>query len=489
MNIKSLFLDMLEYVGIYQTAFNLNQNEIKMIEAVRFPFYYKIISIKKEALTDAANLGVTIKRFIEKHCSHRIRRTVLTLSGSNVIPIFLTFPDIPKEKIASLINWEIEKHLPLRREDAIIHYHILSHSDNNGVRSWNILVICSRKDDVMKLTAAFDEAGVQVLDVSYLPLHVLGAMDFAQYRTGIGVVFFHGNFIMLALVKNSKIIHFSTLSGNYQTSSVVFKSILNYFTEVRSKEFDFLDEIIVTGDISSQDSEKLSRDLSESLNIIVTGAGADLFDPYYLKNNVKLGDMDLVSFMKGNEHLPRTSFNLFRKEKIADILIRTFVTLFVILDLAGLFIIPSFVMSFQKYQTYQKVKDVAPETISDPRLKKAAIQMKEISSLARYKKRQKELIRNIEEAKSSGIESSNIKSVLAEICRFIPQDVWLTDLSINNHNGEMKGVALNSDGLETFTGYFSGSAILKNVVLKKVDLVDNQGKSVLQFTISFGVTQ
>ena len=101
---------------------------------------------------------------------------VTSLTSSAVIFKELTLPFVGREKIAMIVNYEVEPLLPFSLDEAVIDFLI---TDENKEKSQTtILVAAARKSDLNTYTSYFEKAGVQLTNVT---LDMFALYDFYRH--------------------------------------------------------------------------------------------------------------------------------------------------------------------------------------------------------------------------------------------------------------------------------------------------------------------
>ncbi|MBP6869413.1 pilus assembly protein PilM [Candidatus Babeliales bacterium] len=89
---------------------------------------------------------------------------VTSLTSSAVIFKELTLPFIGRQKIAMIVNYEVEPLLPFSLDEAVIDFLIVE--ENKEKSQTTILVAATRKTDLQAYTNYFEKAGVQLTNVT-----------------------------------------------------------------------------------------------------------------------------------------------------------------------------------------------------------------------------------------------------------------------------------------------------------------------------------
>lgn len=483
----------LEYIGVLKVMVDIGSEEIRIIEVLHFFRYFRILSLKSEKLYDSDRSSFFIERFIEKNKSYRLGRVTLTLSGTSVIPLFLTFPGIPREKIRQAVLWEIEKNIPLPIDESYFSYEIVSSITEDGQTVWNVLAVIAKKEEVDKFVETFSRINIMVEKVSFLPVNIISMVDTGNSDNAIGYVYIVPNAVELYIMLKGRIISFSRYIGDFSKSvSVTTRNVKDYFAEFIKRRVSFLERIIFIG--SGQDSEGEMIDaLFDSLNIVTLPITEDdIIAPLRLPE-MKPPHFDLIGYSYRSAVNVDISPKKVKENCSKDRVYRVLVLAAMVLNLAAVLLFPFVLYQNASYEVVRLARKGDFVSIKDngfrARVEQMAVVLSNIQKVEEAKIEQETLTRKISDAKSSGLESSNIKLVLAELARIIPDDAWLKSLSIVGGSAELQGYSRSADGLEDFVNNLVRSGLFTEVVLKKADFNRSDIQSKVDFTIGLGVIQ
>lgn len=484
---KQLIRSALEYLGILKVIIDIKNDEIRIIEAFKFLAYFRIISIKSEVIYDRDRLSFILERFLEKNTTHKIRRIYLTLSSTSIIPLFFSFPGIPKEKIESAILWEIERNIPLPLEEAYYTYKIVSKVSEEGKNVWNVIAVVAKKEEVDRYIDIFRNLNIIVEEVSYLPINILSALQISASENAIGYIYICEHTIELYIVLHKKIINFTHLIGEFdENTPITVKNIVDYFAGFIKKRIAFLERVIVICD-NEKIRQEIVDSIFDSISIFTLPASQEDFIGIFRRMEAGLSIYDLVGFAYKNYIKLEISSKSVKNLHFQDVAIRAFIVAFILFDIFSVAFFPAILIANDEYNLITRAKDTPIDQIQDSRTLEMAEKLAMIEKIDQYKKREENLIRKIQEIKSAGIDSSRLKIMLMEVCRIIPMDVWVSKIEVTNHIGQMQGYSLTSDGLENFVVYLINSRVIKDVVLEKATVQKIRARSIFRFTIKFGV--
>lgn len=482
-----LWRRMLEYLGILRVVIDIGNEEIRILEAYKFLSYFKVLSMSSERITDTDNIVFVIERFIERFATHPIRRVNLALSSTSIIPLFMSFPGLPREKIQSAILWEIERSIPLPLEEAYFSYKILSRTNEKGTQIWNVMAVVAKRDEVDRYLEAFRHMNILVEEISYLPVNILSALKISDSENATGYISISHHGLELYIMLNKEIINFGHYIGDFRNiNSVTIRNIVDYFADFIKKRIAFLEKIIVIGNYDG-DVNGIVDSIMDSLNIFTMPAGNDEYKGTIRKSRMESRNFDILGFTYDsfiNLHIePKKIHSL----HIKDVLVRAAIIIFLLLDILSFSFIPRIISSHQDYSVIKKAQNLGDEISMDSAVSNMAVTLEQIETLEELKEEHAELMRKIQEIESLGIKASNLKVILAEISRLIPDDVILTSLNIDESDGIMLGTAGSSDGLENFIVYLVNSRVMEDVVLSRADLVADGDNTEIEFKITFEV--
>lgn len=484
--IGGLWRRILEYLGILQVTIDIANDEIRIIESTKFLFYFKVISIKNEKVYETDNLAFVIERFLERNTTHKIRRINLTLSSTSIIPLFLSFPGIPKEKIRSAVLWEIERNIPLPLEESYFTYKVVSRISEKGSPIWNVVAVVAKRDEVDRYLEAFRSMNIIVEEVSYLPINILSAINIEGSENAVGYVYISEHAIELYIIYQKKIVSFSHYIGDFKSiTGVTVRNIVDYFAVFIRRRIAFLERIVVI-DKQGATPDSLIESMMDSLNILTMPADTNDFLPVIRGSKKPLNIYDLLGFAYEPFINLKIEPKIVHETHSQDVFYRIAIVIFIFLDVLTLTLMPMILSAAAKYRIIQEAQSTPMEEITDDRVKEMAELLKEIAIIEEYQRKQEDLINKIQQIKSLGIESSNLKLILVELCRLIPEDVWLKDMKIDNGRGEINGTAASSEGIENFVAYLVNSRVIRNVVLTKADM-SGTSRAQVKFTVTFEV--
>jgi Tfp pilus assembly protein PilN len=492
-DLTTLFQRALEYLGFLRVIIDVGSEEIRILEVIQFPGYFRVLSMKSEKVYDIERFSFFMERFLEKNKTHPLGRVTLTLSGTSVIPIFLSFPGIPREKIKSAILWEIEKNIPLPLEESYFSYRVVSSTVENGQTVWNVLAVIAKRDEVDRFVETFERMGILVENVFYLPINIISLVKGNSSDNALGYVYLSSNFIELYVMHRGKIISFSRYIGDFTKGiNITIRNLKDYFAEFIKKRITFLERIIVIGKTTDAQDEIISS-LFDSLNIVTLPLSDEDLQTGLKMSTMRDDFYDLVGFSyRPSIHLDISSRRN-RENHRRDRLMRILVTGFLVLDVITAAILPFILYQNRSYAILTLARKGKPEEIRDAGLRQEVLKTMETLSnvmlVDAAKTQQNDLIRKINDIRSSGIESSTLHNVLSELAGIIPEDVWVNSLSIASDGAEMSGSALSSEGLERFVEDLVASRVLNSVVLRQAEYVKTGSEKSLKFTIGFGVNK
>ncbi|OHD53375.1 MAG: hypothetical protein A2Y33_05540 [Spirochaetes bacterium GWF1_51_8] len=489
--LRKLIRMILEYMGILKVIIDIGNEEIRIIEAIKFLVYFRIISIKSEKVYDVDQFSFIIERFLEKNTTHKIRRINLTLSSTSIIPLFFSFPGIPKTKIESAVLWEIERNIPLPLEEAYYSYKMISNVMEDGKNVWNIMAVIAKKDEIDKYLNTFRNLGIIVEDISYLPINILGAIKQGGSENSVGYVYICDHSIELIIILKNKIINFAHYIGDFQNiNQITLRNIVDYFATFIKKRISFLERIIVISKHEGVSSD-ISESLFDSLNIFTLPATHDDFISVFDNPTFEKSIYDLIAFAnKSYINLQITSQKV-RSMHTMDVAVRVIFIVFLVLDGLSVLLFPSILISQQKFNLIKIAKEstLPIEEIQEADVREMAEKLKEMQEIKSLKDKHEDLVHRINDIKNTGIISSSLKIVLNELCRKIPGDVWLKKVVVQNNSGEINGYSLTSEGLENFVFALVNSHVIRNIVLKNADLIKTKNSTLIKFSVTFGASQ
>lgn len=487
-SIAKIWRKILEYLGILKVTIDIGNDEIRIIESYRLWFYFKVVSVKSETVHETDNLAFVIERFLERSSTHKIHRINLTLSSASIIPLFLSFPGIPKEKIRSAVLWEIERSIPLPLEEAYFTYKVVSRIVEKGSPIWNVIAVVGKRDEVDRYLDAFRSMNIIVEEVSYLPINIMSAINIEGSENAVGYVYISERAVELYIMFQKQIVSFSHYIGDFKNiTQVTVRNIVDYFAMFIQRRIAFLERIIVI-DKQGIASETLIEPLMDALNILTMPADGNDFQTFIRASKQPLEIYDILGFSYDPFLNLKIEPKVVQETHAQDVAYRVAMVIFIVLDILTLMFMPMILAASAKHRVIQLAESTPIEQINDVKVKEMAELLQKIDIIEEYQLKQQDLMNKIRQIKSLGIESSNLKLILVELCHLIPEDVWLKDLTIINGKGEMNGISASSTGIENFVAYLVNSRVIHNVVLSKADM-SGSGQSQIKFTVTFEVSR
>lgn len=483
------FYSFLEYVGILRCTIDIGGSEIRLLESIKLPFFYKVVRDNHEALDDLARFSFFMERFLEKNATHPLRRIHLTLSGPWMIPMFVSLPGIPKEKIGSVVQWEMEKHVPVPANQLYTGFSVLSHLNRKGLETWNVLALCAKKEDIDRITQCFKQLSIRILSLDYLPLSLFGALKPENSRASRGVIWIGHDSAYLAVLASNRIVHFSRYEGDFTNPGpLAIKNMVLFFSDfIRSdfirRENLFLEKIVIAGYPPQEALHTLVHSMTESLNILTIPADSEDYQPILLTASK---NPDLAAYDIG--YFPKAGLPLFKKAALKDRLLRLAVGLVLLLDAVSVGMLVPMALTATEYRAFDRARRQPPSEISDPVIRKKAEELSGIALILSYEQKRRELQTLVRDALARKGEHSSFRLILKDISESIPADVWLDRIFLEGRQGELGGVALSTEGLGRFVDSLESSkGSMTMISLKKADSVSDQGRALVRFTIGFGV--
>ncbi len=470
----------LTYFGLWKTVVDIGSNEIRILSCVKFLdklFFLRTDKIQysnKEELENCiTGLSASLNGSIQ-----------ITLSTASVNTFFLIYPGITSDRLKSLIVMDLEKRLPVPLERVYYNFKVVPFSSVNNGNSWNVITIAAKKEEIDQYTALFKRLNLRVESVYYLPVNII--KTFCKIKQNLkGYIVISESLIEIYILKDIVLINYLGLSGRYsENNRPAQKNIMEFFSSM-IKQNIIPDEIVIVNK-TDIDAGSLSKYLSGALNIKIINAGGENFQNFINRTRTGINYYDMLGFVFKRDHSTEIAPMNMRVNRIIQSVIKYAVISLILLDIAALLIFSAILPAEKEYDLIRKARNPSALTSQDDKIRNLALKIKNIDDLHRYQLKIAELQKKIKIIKSTGMESSRIKIVLAEIARLIPDSVWLVNLNIINQKGDMEGYSIASEGLEEFVSSLTGSKIFDNVVLKKAELAKGQSEVAVKFEISFG---
>lgn len=398
------------------------------------------------------------KQFIE-NLSNLIKRNKLTnIRGAFCFPrndIILKYIDIPapaKEDIKAILEYEIEKHVPLNKDDIYYDFQIIKKKE---VSLYNILIAASRKPQVDHFINLLKEASVIPSLISLSTVSNINLLSFNNYDQNIfnavieiGFLSVNISFILDGSVSFSKSAPIpenqnwrKCLSEN-AVSGDKLQTIAENFTEFLLKEINL--SLVSYREIPSNKpidcfylsgGGLLARPVKKLLEQKISGT-VHLLDPLakFQKNDISEDDRNFLTNAIGTgiqnhiknkfciNFLPASLRKYAKDHSFKTMLILTGVFMFLLLVIAfSIFLKTS--SSLNKIEN--KLNKIKKEVIAADNMERE------------YEKiiRQKLTLQEIQ------INNPSRLRILKELTSLLPSDLWLSNLVIKQDAAEITGSA------------------------------------------------
>lgn len=404
------------------------------------------------------------KKFIE-NLSNLIKRNNLSnIRGAFCFPrndIILKYIDIPapaKEDIKAILEYEIEKHVPLNKDDIYYDFQIIKQKENS---LYNVLIAVSRKPQVDHFVNLLKEASIIPSLISLSTVSNINLLSFNDYNQNvfnavieIGFLCVNISFILDGSVNFTRSIPIlenpnwkKCLSEN-TVSENKLKTVAKSFTEFLLKEINL--SLVSYREIPSNQpidcfylsgGGLLAMPVKKLLEQKISGT-VHLLDPLtkFQRNNISKDDRNFLANAIGTgiqnhiktkfciNFLPESLRKYAKDHSFKTMLILSGVFMFLLLVIAFSIILKE-TSSLNKIEN--ELDKIKKEVIAADNLER------EYDKIIRQKLTLQEIQSN---------NPSRLR-ILKELTSLLPSDLWLSNLVIKQDAAEIMGSAASTSKL------------------------------------------
>lgn len=487
MSIKSLWYSLLERLHLLHVVVDIGE-ELRLLEIISIGPWKRIVHTHSEALYDEHRLVFSVQRFLEKYATHSVQRVHLAVSRLSVMSQFLPLPDIPKEKLSQLVEWQLSKLLHLSPQDVVIGYNILSRTHFSGSPGWNILAAVMKKGDLHLFHEIIQEAHLlpyEIVFIGHVPLlpYLPPRSDQAE-----GIVVWQGHRMLMAIVERGEIVQYQyQLLPENRHLPTELKQISQFFSEYIKLGGNYLVKIHLKA-LSEEEETFFLEGILESINILAERA--EILSRYFRKVPIPDSYMDMYALFTPVGKSYRIGFPLPSQmgyRRLWDGIVQWGAVLCTLLVVVALLLSPWMLFTHAQYSLYKKAEEILAtgQAVQNEALEKRVEEVRLLQTLRQYQQEKSRYEQLLAEAKSVSIESSNLKMVLVSLSQALPPDVRLEKLSFQKGKGEMVGEAKSSKGLQNFVKALLDSPYLSGISIAEVKR--SEARTVVEFRILFEV--
>lgn len=466
---KPFWITLLEYLGIARTVIDIGPDAVRLLTAVPLPGRLRTLD-SRECKIGKRGTGAALRDCLE--ASGIPARTDLSFSGAMITPVCLSLPLLPKDRLASVIRSEMENLLPLPPESVTVLSRLLGKQSSQTARE-NHLAYCWKREDLSTVLDVLNAGGVFVERISYLPIRtaLCSARPFLPGRTG--VLYAGTRRLILAVLNNGRLEHFSQSAGNFSAwSAVTIRSVTNYFHD-RAVALDR----VVAGCAGAR---KLPPALLKSLE---ENHGRRI--PVLSRNCPEGPDEtpDLTHHFSG--HAPETAVPATSpvSRRLAVLALRAAFWATTVLNFAVLAGLASGMTEyFSGRQTRNRILNGLPQSLPD-NTDSAVRQAAELRRIILEADALESRILQSGRVKLSGQSSGTVTSLILSVSRTLPSAVRLDRLTVSGTRTDADGLALDVGSLEKWVKTIGDDPAYRNVLLDRADMVPHGPSRALQFHI------
>lgn len=103
------------------------------------------------------------------------RQIRLSIKGQGVVVRFIQFPQMQEAELRSALSYEAESYIPFKLNEVVIDFHIIDeHLKGKTGEEMNILLVAVKRDEIDRLIAPFQQAG---LAVEFVDIDVIASIN------------------------------------------------------------------------------------------------------------------------------------------------------------------------------------------------------------------------------------------------------------------------------------------------------------------------
>ena len=161
-------------IGIYwgSNSFSIVENISGQISNVlQIPFDTEIKEDDESSVPDELKFPTILKKTFEFR-SIKTKNSNLSIPTSDLIFRSFEIPFMNKNEIASVVEFEITKYIPLKLEDLVYTYHTVP-SDNTKQKSLDVLFLAIRRSRFDEMAGAVSRSGLKINHIEPAPVSLI----------------------------------------------------------------------------------------------------------------------------------------------------------------------------------------------------------------------------------------------------------------------------------------------------------------------------
>lgn len=148
------------------------------------------------------------------------KNAALSVAGGSVIVRFVTFPSMPLQELAKIIEFESESYIPFAIQDVFLDFYVLGNITEEGQRKIETVLVAAKKDYVTGKVGIVTSGGLspKVVDVDAFAIEYAFNMSNQVQQAGQAVFIAHGGASVtnLVIIENgqSRVVRDVLIGGN-----------------------------------------------------------------------------------------------------------------------------------------------------------------------------------------------------------------------------------------------------------------------------------
>ena len=406
----------------------------------------------------------------------------LVLTRRDVITRVVNLTPMPDDMAREVLQQQVDKHIIFGGQDSVI--------DWLRIDKETVLLIATRKVLVQTLVSAIELSGPEVAMIEIPPLAILRLLladnQKSYCNSNFMVIFVVPEAIDLAIMKKGELCFFRTLEqGDYNSIFREAEMAIIYWNE------KFIDEpigrILVISELAINQS--FYQELSNKLGIEVVDISNNKFlsTEQHIEQQIQIEPNQtyyhfstLGTALRQLQKKPLFKVNLMPYDKIRKSLIKKYILIGGIGLVASLIFIfmLNLIFSFSIFLCKKRLIPIEKELSKYSYIFDKFTQLKRDSDY--YQKRVAELKSFINQQKS--IE---LLSIFNDLRKFIPSEVWLESISLDNENlFKLSGYSYSQEAVYKFVNLLRYSSNFNNTVLSSIRNQRTENGDFVTFSVS-----
>lgn len=439
-------------------------------------------SLKNGVMVKPKSIGMAVRDFIEAN-NIQTKKVVGVLNPSLTLIRLLRIPLMSELEMKAILETEANQYVDFKHKEKVIDFCLLEEINEEGIKKVNVLFAASLKETIDNFMRVAEEANLELIGIDVANLAIMRTLYGVNIKPSslepIVLVIINREDIQLCILKSNRLRFLHTVKidiKEFITAREEFiyrlifsiKLVLNYYSRAIYGQEEIHRIIVSINDISLKDIDKELTSRLEGFSIEKANHLGrlkidDTIFPKDVKEDISLSFASSLGAVLRTEDTPDypLSLNLIPLERQKRLLANRELALYVsalaillatFVILASLFGINNLLMQRRISKLNRQLEEITPK------LDKL---VREYSKNVDLDKRINAAERIIKEVNKTKSKFSS--SVLAETLVLVPENLWLTDISVEpkEENLLLTGKSLNEKPIFDYvgslnnTGYFS----------------------------------